>query len=289
MLIPNLAHALQTRIQEGDDLLARLIEQLQQDDRVVAAALHGSLARDRLQLQPRADALSDIDLRVVVDDAHIEEICGDTHSYVAQVDEPLLRHNAPRNAPRGGAYLLVLYPGQFGPHHVDWTWQPRREAYLYADSVALFDRAGLHKTTQPLINADPPPPAQCNMDDVRRAWGKLSFFWAMTPVIAKKIARNHGHEIAFLFEDITWKLHEIRALLGLSPLPARDGDGVQTKFANATQPDQLTDLRDAVHRAHSLTQPVLEAGGSVPQPAIPYIERFLNLVETILEESAPVD
>src|SRR6476661_1685566 len=100
------ADMLALRHNERGALLSTIVSTLRADARVVAAWLTGSLARGS------ADELSDIDVMVVVADAHIEAIKEGRQEYVASVAKPVLIEEAPQNAPPGGAYLLVLYPGE---------------------------------------------------------------------------------------------------------------------------------------------------------------------------------
>src|SRR5262245_11518310 len=93
---------LETRRVESGALLTRIVELLEVDSRVGAAWLFGSRGRGT------ADDLSDIDLWVAVDDAHMSEVSASRRDYVARPGTPLLIEEAPQNAPTGGAYLLVL-------------------------------------------------------------------------------------------------------------------------------------------------------------------------------------
>src|SRR5829696_2689027 len=97
---------LEPRRAEHDALLEQALALLEADDRVAAAWLFGSRGRGD------ADALSDIDLVVVAHDAHLEALKEERRELVARLGAPLLIQDLPRNAPPGGAYLLVLYPGE---------------------------------------------------------------------------------------------------------------------------------------------------------------------------------
>ncbi len=117
---------------EREALLQKAAALLEGDERIAAAWLYGSLGRGI------ADEWSDIDLWVVVADTHIEEICAGRHEYVAALGEPLLVVDAPQNAPAGGAFLTVLYEGEAGSRHVDWTWQRQSERLCARRSQAAF-------------------------------------------------------------------------------------------------------------------------------------------------------
>jgi hypothetical protein len=38
---------------------------------------------------------------------------------------------------------LVHYPGEYGPQHVDWFWQPKSLANFPDNDLLLFDKVGL--------------------------------------------------------------------------------------------------------------------------------------------------
>ena len=108
--------ALRQRQRERDELLDRIVAALRTDERVAAAWFAGSLGRGD------ADAWSDLDVWVVVEDEHAGAVIAGSRSFVAAVGSPLLILEAPQNAPADVAYLLVLYPGRAGPQQVDWYW-----------------------------------------------------------------------------------------------------------------------------------------------------------------------
>jgi len=166
---------LEARRAERDAILERATALLVADTRIVAAWLTGSLGRGD------GDSLSDIDLRVIVEDAEIGAFVANRRGEVGQIGQPILIEEAPQNAPPGGAYLLVLYGGGTGAHQVDWYWQPQVSARFPPDARMLFDRAGI-----------PSRAPSAPLTDVERTAllaNKAAFQWAMLPIAAKKIAR----------------------------------------------------------------------------------------------------
>src|SRR5262249_54511076 len=123
--------------QERDELLAQITVILEQDPRVVAAWLFGSLGRGE------ADPWSDLDVWVVVADGEVETVAARRREEASRVARPLLVVEAPQNAPAGGAYLMACYDAPVAPHQVDWYWQPRSRAAIPAQTCLLFDRVGL--------------------------------------------------------------------------------------------------------------------------------------------------
>src|SRR5262245_21882478 len=83
---------------------------LEQDPRVVAAWLFGSLGLGA------GDALSELDLFVVIADEHLEAVIEARDAFIAQLGTPVQVLEAPQNAPPRGAYAMALYSGEDGPH-----------------------------------------------------------------------------------------------------------------------------------------------------------------------------
>ena len=132
---------LSIRERERNLLLDRITKILERDQRVIAAWLSGSLSRGD------GDGLSDIDLHIVVTDESIRDFIENRRAYAGLSTQPVLFLEAMQNAPPGGAYLLALYPGEIGPQHVDWFWQPHSNSQRPDDVDPIFDRVGLPVTS----------------------------------------------------------------------------------------------------------------------------------------------
>ena len=257
---------LSARQAERDELLARIIDVLHTDERVVAAWLFGSMGRGD------SDALSDLDMWVVVADGSISEVSSARREYVAQVGEPLLRQDAPQNAPQGGAYLLVLYGGEWGPHQVDWYWQPQSGASVPHDVQLLFSRADISPATPP-----PPPTVE---ERARLIQDSLDYFWAMCPIAAKKIARRQPWVALRLFSGLEYALEEVRWLTGSrSERPSYKDE--YTMPPPVEPREQLAFLRGLALEMEALTPSVETAGSFVPREAIVQITHFFDLVDTM--------
>lgn len=128
---------------ERDALLAGLETRMRSREGVIAAWLGGSLGRGT------ADAWSDLDVWIVVADHAIVAIRDDPRAEAKHLLAAVDVIEAPRNAPRYGAYLLVLTDGETGLHQVDFYWMPRTGAARPFASRLLFDRS---RITIPLIS-----------------------------------------------------------------------------------------------------------------------------------------
>jgi hypothetical protein len=118
-----LKELLRVRTTERPWLLQQIRDALEDDQRVRAAWLEGSLARGT------PDALSDLDVAVVVSDAAMSTVAGGPSRpvdyrkvldsprgrWVSDLAEPLLLLEAPQNAPLGGAFLTSFFAGE--PDH----------------------------------------------------------------------------------------------------------------------------------------------------------------------------
>ncbi len=79
--------------QERDELLARIVANLESDETVVAAWLAGSLGRGG------GDDRSDIDIWIVVADDRIDSIVAAPDGFVRAIGETIMEIHAPANAP----------------------------------------------------------------------------------------------------------------------------------------------------------------------------------------------
>src|SRR5690348_5112902 len=97
---------LNLRRAERDQLLVRVVLLLEQDERIAAAWLSGSLGRGT------EDAWSDLDLWVVVADEHLDAVLDARRESVSLLARPLVILDVPGNGPKGGGFFSVVYEGQ---------------------------------------------------------------------------------------------------------------------------------------------------------------------------------
>ncbi len=258
---------LEVRRAEREALIQRVTILLKDDERVVGAWLAGSLGRGE------ADDLSDVDLWLAVADEHCPAIVAGRRDYVARLGRPLLLEDAPQNAPAGGGYLLVLYPGQAGPQHVDWYWQPRSAARLPTDAQLLFERERLPRET---------PLAATRIARAEALDERVAFFWAMSNIAAKYVARREPCAALRMLELVGEALTDVRDMVG--------GEGKDVEIDSALpalQPvHQLALLRSLAAGMEALTPRIVAVGGRIPVQAILQIYRFFDLAAELVEESA---
>ena len=276
-----LQQLLDTRVSERSTLVRHIASYLEHDKRVRAAWLHGSLASGK------HDALSDIDVWVVIDDEAASSIYSGRKKFITGPGRPSLMMDNIKNAPPQGAYMLVHYPGEVGPQHVDWFWQPESLAKYPDDALLLFDRADL-----PAVPGDEWRDEMHQTDD-RSPFNetalssiltfKSKFFWTMSLIVAKYIARGDSETVDRMLELITRTLTETNDALRAKPR----GDTGDTTFALdiklTTAAEQFAMLDRLVKTARRMEKPIRAAGGAVPSDGIPQIQRFFELTKQMTE------
>lgn len=174
-----------TAFQKGREmLLATITKGLLQDERVVAAWLLGSHARDE------SDAVSDIDLSVAIADAHSQTLCrreeivtarpaAERLALFSQFGEPVNVHENNHNAPPGGTFTSILY---WPAYMIDWMLVPCSQAQRPDTSLLLFERV-------PIPLRQPPAPPEPGRFAIQVA-EQVAFFWMMSAVVAKYLVRG---------------------------------------------------------------------------------------------------
>lgn len=263
---------LSIRRTEHEALLGRVLEVLQVDQRVVAAWLFGSRGRHT------SDALSDIDLWVVVKDEDIEAFKTERQRYAAQPAQPLLLLESPGNAPARGAYLMALYPGQAGAHQIDWYWQRQSDASLPHHAELLFDRVGIPQDTRQ-EQLDPPgtPQPLSQSERAKEATQLSSYFWVMTNIAVKSVLRHQAWLAVITIEMLRGLTDEMRRLLGLNTIRKGQEAWRTSVLPPVTQVEQIAMLREIAQAMQRLTPEIEAIGGHVQSAVIPAVYDFLDL------------
>jgi hypothetical protein len=264
-----IANALATRRTERSALLAKITEVLTNDPRIVAAWVWGSLGRDE------QDDISDIDLRVVVADSHIDEVCQDRRSFAAQIGEMVFYQEAPQNRPVGGAFLLTHYVGRYGSQEVDWTWQPQSCAAIWPDVHVIFDRTGLPQIDKmPWAYLDAP-----ERTPLEQAVSDLGFFWTMLVITTKQAARTPHVET---LEYLRWCIVPLSDAATYAKVPCPyDRDNIPV---HATPQQKIQLLRDLAAFMEAVMALIEGQGANVQWAFPPYAQRFLSVVEKLVRE-----
>ena len=198
--------------QSREDLLARIVEELSNDERCVSAWLMGSYGRND------ADDVSDLDLTVVVAQPYSGALC----TRQAQVSpttteerlelfrkfgEPALIHENNNNAPIDGTFTFVLYSGS--ALMVDWVLRPHMNVERPFQSVLLFDKGNIP------VSAPPVPEA---LEESKKAVAEQwAFFWMMTAITIKYIVRQDGVFVTHWLEHLHGITRDIERIVNRKP------------------------------------------------------------------------
>jgi predicted nucleotidyltransferase len=251
---------------ERDRLLARAYLHMEQDARICAAWLFGSLGRGD------ADVLSDIDLFVVVDDAHFEAIVRERYAYMACLDEPVLLLEAPQNWPPGGVYNMALYPGAYGPHQVDWYWVRRSAAKRPTEILLWFDRVGLPAQDSPTRFSYASVPERSLSEIASQA---VNMFWVMLLITAKYLAREPAKEMELL-ASVESSYSEVAAFTASTVTFPAQSTTPQTPL------EKIRLLRQCARAMEQLMPAVVTQGGYIPVNFPIQAHRYLDLIEASL-------
>ncbi len=179
---------------QRDAMLEQVILFLQNDQRFVAAWLTGSFGTNT------ADAMSDLDLTIVVANHVSAELCerstivqaGTNHARLALVrrfGNPVVIHENHYNAPNHATFTAVLYDSGM---MIDWILMPHHAAQRPHDSRLLFEKA-----TIPSLE---PPRSNAQLDHMRE---QEAFFWMMAAITAKYIIRHDSVFVTQWLEHLT--------------------------------------------------------------------------------------
>lgn len=255
---------------ERDALLRLLTRTLEADDRVAAAWLWGSFGRGE------ADALSDLDVWVVVHDAAWPAVREGRHTFVRSLGEPLIALEAYGNWPVGGSYLLTLYSGESAPLHVDWYWQATSVAQVPPGTALLLDRVGLpHTATAPAFPGAPSTPQRTQPEEIAH---QVRFFWAMLLIAAKYVGRAPARRGIELWDHVWSPLAAVQTLAGLAPPTLQCETGqVVSRFG-----DKLTLLRKLVALMATWMPQLAALGVETPSGCVvSQASKYLDMIDVI--------
>ena len=254
-----------------DTLLAKINATLSNDKRFVAGWLTGSFGRND------ADAVSDIDISLVVSEANSSNLCQrlaqvsaqtspERHSLLSQFGTPALIHENNNNAPEGGTFTFVLYSES--AIMVDWTLIPQSKALRPTLSKILFDKVGI-----PISNSLEPELFEESKKSVTESW---AFFWMMTAVTIKYIIRGDGVFAAQWIENLHGIVHDIERLINGKPWSYTRGSLSQLQ---PTREKQIESINKLCERMQELKPKVSEFIQSDPAIPILEIEALLSLAK----------
>ena len=265
-----------------DDLLVRIVGVLHADPRVRSAWLSGSFGRGE------ADAWSDFDLHVAVEDDDLVGFWAARHDLYAQVGRPVLvQPEMKSNAQPGAHFQLVVFDG---PLEVDWNIGPLSQARRPAASHILLQRAEVAVMAQPPLSST---------ERLACLDHQLTFFWAMAPIAVKYIGRAQSRRAVGQLGLLTGALLSLWRLLA----DANEPDPGLVAMNRALEPElaqRLPTLGEridpleclAVLRAQCAEVEQLHAALQALDVAIPsempvQVSRLALLAEAVLRSRRP--
>jgi len=174
--------------EERDHVLARIVQALEDDSRVVATWLTGSFAVGT------ADEWSDIDVCSVINDEDFAAFVAHRTEFYDRVGEVVGTQSIgsnPNSENRGSQFDLLVYRGGI---EVDWTLMPFHLSHRPNWSRMVFSRAD--------IPVDEVLPESAE-DQHAQLQGQLDFFWAMVAVGLKEVGRGYTTGAAASVERLT--------------------------------------------------------------------------------------
>lgn len=242
-----------------------LVETLTADERYVAAWLSGSIARDA------SDALSDVDLHIVVTDEAAPTLCArpwELAGYTtaaraalfARFGQPAIIHENQHNAPPGGSFTCIIYASLLT---VDWVLVPRATATRSPDTRLLFDTIGI-----PIQ----PPPSVSGAQRAARASERVAFFWMMMSIVVKRLLRGDTVGVNHMLAGLEPLIREVRTLATDSPVPYT---AISSFRLAVTVEEQIATVRQFCAAILELSPAIVALGGYVPQEPMSIVDRLL--------------
>ena len=252
-------------------LLQAIVEKLSTDERFVAAWLTGSFARGE------QDALSDIDITLVVDDKYSQVLCSRPKIVSAQTTKerydlfclfgkPALIHENNHNAPEGGTFTFVAY--EQSAIMVDWILRPLTGTQKPEGVLVLFDKANL--PTQPHTEPDR---GEQRADEASEI---MAFFWMMTAVTVKYIYRGDAVFVNSWLEELTKLISEVERRIQGKAWQYKRGSHMELKV---TVDEQVNAVYHLCKQMESLKSGVAELGGYVPDTPMNTIEALIRVAQ----------
>jgi hypothetical protein len=251
-------------------LLEELAAQLKADSRILAIWVTGSLGRGK------GDAISDVDVTVVLTEDGAEELCIRPHQegglvslerleLFSRFGRPAIVHENHNNAPPGGTFTFVQYAEK--ALIVDWTLAPQSEAKRPQDALLLFDKEGVPMAAlvKPLETAE----------RARIASEKAAFFWMMACVIVKYIAREDTLQFNSWLDELHWLVNDIEGLVaGKEPV----FDPQKRLPLALTSNAQKEALLGVCRRMDTASSAIVELGGYISEKPLSAVQDRLNLI-----------
>ena len=179
----------------------------------------------------------------------------------------------------------MLYEGEVGPQHVGWFWQPESRARIPDGEKIFFDRVGLPVALGAEWRCEAHRPASSSVvagaTRIDVLTHKIMFLWAMSLIVAKYIDRRKGETVGIMTTMIARTLQEAVQLLGSNvSLPGNEA-ALRSPIESESPARQFEVLHGLTRDATRLEDTLTDQSAAIPSEAIPYIQRFFELTESM--------
>jgi len=262
---------LQAYRQSRDELLTRIVTDLSNDERFVAAWLTGSYGRNE------SDEVSDLDIKIVVAQPHSEALCArqdqvspettqGRFELFSKFGKPALIHENNNNAPENGTFTFVLYSSS--AIMIDWVLMPQLNVERPFQSLLLFDKGNVPVSS-------PPVPEELE-ESQKRVAEQWAFFWMMTAITMKYIIREDDVFVIHWLENLHRITQDIERRISRQPWNYVPRSLSQ---AQTTRQKQLDTIRQLCTRMQELKPGVAKFTESEPLMPITEIETLFSLTK----------
>lgn len=254
---------------DRERLLGDIVAATANDPRFRAGWLTGSYGRGD------QDALSDLDLTLVVVEAHAATLCRraatvsavttpERHALFARFGEIANLHENNNNAPPDGTFTNVVYAPT--AVMVDWVLAPEEDVQRPAASRLLFDHVG--------IPVAPPPVPESAGQRTEKASEINAFFWMMLAVTIKCHLRGDGVFVATWLESLQRMVREVQRLVAGETAVYQRGS---LSSLAADPAAQLAALEQLAAEMEGLMPGAAALGGFIRPSPLPTIARLITL------------
>ena len=254
-----------------EQLLAEIVEAISNDNRFVAAWLTGSYSRSN------QDALSDIDINIVVDDEHSDTLCRrlaqvsaqstpERTELFTQFGEIATLHENNNNAPEGGTFTNLIYAQT--ALSIDWIFVPQQTAQIHAPFHLLFDQVGIP-------HAAPNAPETLEQR-AEKASEITAFFWMMMAITTKYLFRQDSVFVTTWLEQLHRMKREVGRLISNEPMRYQ---GRSLTSLSADCQSQIEAIYQLMEEMENLLPEIETLGGFVRPSPRPTLEVLLTFAK----------
>lgn len=254
-----------------DRLLSTIVESFSNDERFVAAWLTGSYSHGN------EDAVSDLDLSLVISDTYGENLCkrveqvssqttNERFNLFSQFGTPAIIHENNNNAPEGGTFTFTLY--EKSCLMVDWILIPQSKALRPSQASLLFEKSNI-----PLA---PEPQPENYEQRVKQASERVAFFWMMMAISAKYLFRKDKVFVMSWFEELSRMVQEVERLISGKTWEYVRGSRSTLESTSLGQKQAIVKLGE---KMEALMPELVNMGGQVLPSPMSEIHALLSLAD----------